>query len=172
MLPDSHCWSSVVTIGANRWFLRDGLVVWFGMLACFVGLLLTTQAFFGPFPGWEQLKAATSLGLRAGAVVLCIWSIVVFWVLENRLLMRYRMGPEGVRCETVRVKKRGHDLEEVKVVSRLVNWSSLSSVVPMEKGMAVILKKGPWTVMRLFCPDRDTFVEVSKEAEGYFSSAS
>lgn len=165
MSQDSHIWSVEVAIGTNRWFLRDGVIVWISMLACFVGLILTTQAFFGSFPTWEQVTAALYLGLRVGAVVVLIWAFVVFIVLRNRLLMRYRMGPEGIRCETIRVRHGGVELEEIRSVSRLVNWSDVSSAISVENDMTVILKRGPWTVIRVFCPDMETFSRVSMEAD-------
>ncbi len=165
MSKDSRIWSVEVVIGTNRWFLRDGFIVWISMLACFVGLILTTQAFFGSFPKWAQAVAALYLGLRAGVVVALIWAFVVFVVLRNRLLMRYRMGPEGIRCDTIRIRRRDGKTEEVRSVSRLVNWTDVSSAVSFERGMTVILKRGPWTVIRIFCPDMDTFSLVSREAE-------
>lgn len=150
-------------------------------MACVVGVTLATQAFFGSSLKLEHFVAALDLGLRSVGLVALPWALVVFGVLDNRLLMRYRIGPEGVRCDTVRIKRgdwRSHRMSfhpfeapdscrEMRSSSRLINWSDLSSAKGLEDMNTVVLRRGGWTVACLFCPDRDTYLKVLGYSKGH-----
>lgn len=174
-------WSVGVPLGTNRLYLKKAAVFSAVLMACVVGVTLATQAFFGSSLEAEHLVAALDLGMRSVGLVALLWALVVFGVLDNRLLMRYRIGPEGVRCDTVRIKRgdwRSHRMSfrpfeapdscrEIRSSSRLINWCDLSSAKGLEDMNTVVLRRGGWTVAYLFCPDRDTYLEVLGYSKGH-----
>lgn len=170
----SFSWSAGVPIATNPVFLRNALSILVWTMVCLFGVILATQAFFGSWPGLDQVRSALMIVFKAGSVVSAIYLAVVFALLGNRFMALFRVGENGVRCDTVRIRRGDwnssmwasspftapDNYDEIRSTSRLVTWESVSGFKRLRKIRTIVLTRGSWTVMRLFCPDEATYLNV------------
>lgn len=166
-------WFCGVPAGTNLLVLRDLLLA---AAAAWGGTVLSVavlQLFFGRTLGGSQISAAVFLANRLVLLMVGAFVLVAFLLLRNRYAVLYRLDREKIYCESVRRTSGpvrdslhflpfpiGEILDSPRSATKEVRWPEVRSLHPLEGLRVILLKGGRGTLMRIYCPDRNTFEAV------------
>lgn len=168
-------WYAGVPIGTNPVILFE-MAKGLGLLWCLtVAAVVCLQCFFGGELTEVQLRGAIGIGNHLVFGAAFVFFLVAFLLFQNRYVVLCRLNEKEVYCESM---SRGWGplsesfhwrpfRVERPVVSRrtarkIVPWSCLEEAYPWKGTRTILLRKGRATVLRLYCPDENSFEQALK----------
>lgn len=170
--PKRLRWYVGVPIATNPLILLDVVSVLCIAWGLMTVLLLVLQLWFG---GYLDRTHLTGAAWVSGYVTLVFVSVFIFAALliqKNRYAALYRLEEGEAYCENLRVRPvpsgpaaclrwRGYPVEDVtnplRSVVKRVAWGDVRGVQALEKVRVLLLRGRRGVLMRVYCPDAETF---------------
>jgi hypothetical protein len=163
-------WFAGVPIGTNPLILMDlGMVLAILWAGSFV-FLIFLQLLFGKTLNRIQISAAVGFASFLALFIIGAFLVISFLIFQNRYVALFRFDSEGVFCESIRkgpgsfresMHWRPFPIEPVlnaaKSVTRMVPWGRIHTLEPAAGLQVIFLKGTKKTLMRIYCPDQNTF---------------
>lgn len=163
-------WHVGVPVGSNPLILLDfaSILVIIFLLAWLI--LLTAQFYFDGF--------VTAVHVWSGAVVafdLCVllvifYAVVCFPIMRNRYAALYRFNRTGAHCDNLKcfpkalkwklLHCRCYPIEPPlpsRSVEKHVSWGDVTHFIELRSLRVLLLKGKRGTLMRVYCPDRESY---------------
>lgn len=166
-------WFSGVPIATNALILKDlarTLAILAGGTVAFV---LLVQLLVGGSVGGAQLRVAATLACYVVGFVAAAFAIVAVPLFGNHYVVLYRLFPDAVYCESMRGRffsfRNAFHMRAFSVEPPAQPGRSATKVVPWERVVGfradaprrvIHLESAKGTLMRVYCPDAETYMRV------------
>ena len=168
---DGLRWTAGVPVGTNPLILLDFLTIEAVVFLLAWLILLAAQFYFDGFVHLSHVRGAAVIGLDLCLLCAVFYVVVAFVVLRNRYAAAYRFDENGARCENLRcfpralgsafLRFRPFAVEPPqswsKSVEKQVSWADVSEAAELPSLRVLLLKGRRGTLMRVYCPDAETY---------------
>ena len=172
-------WRVGVPVGSNPLILLDFasiLVVAF-LLAWLV--LLAAQFYFDGFVTAAHVWSGAIVAFDFCVLLAIFYALVCFLVMRNRYAALYRFDRTGAHCDNLKCypqalsRKALHCLcypiepppFSARSVEKHVGWGDVTRVVELRPLRVLLLKGKRGTLMRVYCPDRESYAAALRFVE-------
>ncbi len=171
-------WFVGVPVGTNPLFLLDfASALMLAWVLCWGALLGLQWIFSGAISGANVADAAR-IASFISLVFVAIFVVVCFGILRNRYAALFRFDDVEAYCESIRcnpkalkwalVRFRPYPIEPlpeaIRSVERRVLWREVRRLVALEDVGILLLKGRRGTLLRIYCPDGETYRQALKFA--------
>ena len=173
-------WFVGVPIGSNPLFLVDFAFVVVLLWAFSSLFIIVGQRFIGGMLDGALIRASLWLGTYIAGTVAAAFAFVAFIILNNRYAALFQFEQRGAFCETMRGTV--HPLKAQRLpwrpfgiepkadarhsAEKHVPWGEVTTIQEMPGLYTFILKSGRKTLMKVYCPDAETYAEALAFASG------
>ncbi len=163
-------WFSGVPIATNALILKDlaeTLAILGGSAIAFV---LLVQLFVGRSIDGAQFRVAATLACYVVGFVAAAFAIVAFPIFGNHYVVLYRFFPNDIYCESMRggafslknaLHRRAFPVEPAtgpgRSTTKVVPWERVCGFDADARRRVIHLRSARGTLMRIYCPDGDTY---------------
>ena len=168
---DELRWTSGVPVGTNPLILLDFLTIEAVVFLLSWLILLAAQFYFDGFVHLSHVRGAAVIALDLCLLCALFYVVVAFVVLRNRYAAVYRFDENSARCENLKCFSKAADSALVHVrafpveppqswsksVEKQVTWADVTDVTELASLRVLLLKGRRGTLMRVYCPDGETY---------------
>ena len=166
-------WFCGAPIATNALILKDLALTLAILAGGTVAFVLLVQLLVGRSVGGAQLRVAATLACYVVGFIAAAFAIVAIPLFGNHYVVLYRFFPDSAYCESMRGRffsfRNAFHMRAFPVEPPAQQGRSATKVVPWERVVGfradaprrvIHLESAKGTLMRVYCPDAETYMRV------------
>ena len=177
-------WSAGVPVGTNPLILLDFFTIMAVVFLLAWLILLAAQFYFDGFVQMQHVRGAAVVALDLCLLCTVFYVVVAFVALRNRYAAVYRFDANGAHCDNLKcfpralqgafLRFRAFPIEMPqswsKSVDKHVPWGDVNEASELASLRVLLLKGRRGTLMRVYCPDDETYAAALRYAQEKLSA--